>query len=438
MELVRGVPITTYCDENASSTRERLALFVQVCRAVQHAHAKGIIHRDLKPNNVLVTVHDGVAVPKVIDFGVATASGQPPLTDKTLFTSFAQMVGTPLYMSPEQAELSGLDVDGRSDVYSLGVLLYELLTGTTPLDTERLKRAAFDEVRRIIREEEPPKPSTRLNTIAQSTPGTAPKPGLGPCRLSSLMKGDIDWIVMKCLEKDRRRRYETAGALAADVGRYLVNQPITARPPTLRYRLGKFARRQRTAVTLGLALVFLLVATGAAAGWRTRAARRDATARLDQRNRARVRLYEAARVLPGRASDQISQGRYEGARETYAQFLKLAGEVYAPGELEMVHYRLKYASAVGNARRFGEAERLIAEAVADSKAYGSFGPWIDADACERLVYLYSISGQSEKGAALAPRLAELQRQLLITPYVRPPLVDSAPPSTVPHWSPSES
>ena len=257
MELVRGIPITEFCDQSRLTVRERIELFVTVCKAVQHAHQKGIIHRDLKPSNVMVTMHDDKAVVKVIDFGIAKAVGQQ-LTEKTLFTNFAQMIGTPLYMSPEQAQMSGLDVDTRSDIYALGVLLYELLTGSTPFDQQRLRTIAFDEIRRIIREEEPPKPSTRVSTVNAATTAASTNRGIDPRRLRQLIRGELDWIVMKCLEKDRNRRYETANGLALDLGRYLSNEQVQACPPSLAYRLRKFTRRHRTSI--GTAAMLLAIA----------------------------------------------------------------------------------------------------------------------------------------------------------------------------------
>src|SRR5206468_4025938 len=214
MELVRGIPITDYCDQNQLSPRDRMDLFITVCQAVQHAHQKGIIHRDIKPSNVLVTSHDGKPVAKVIDFGVAKAIHQH-LTERTIYTNFAQMIGTPLYMSPEQAEMSGLDIDTRSDIYSLGVLLYELLTGSTPLEKRQFARAAYDEIRRLIREEEPPRPSQRLST-SDTLPGLAASRKTEPAKLSKMLRGEVDWIVMKALEKDRTRRYETVNGFARD------------------------------------------------------------------------------------------------------------------------------------------------------------------------------------------------------------------------------
>jgi tetratricopeptide (TPR) repeat protein/tRNA A-37 threonylcarbamoyl transferase component Bud32 len=260
MELVKGTPITDYCDAHRLSTRQRLALFLDLCQAVQHAHQKGIIHRDLKPSNVLISVHDVTPVVKVIDFGVAKAIGGR-LTDKTVYTQFTQLIGTPLYMSPEQAGLSDIDVDTRSDVYSLGVLLYELLTGTTPFESEMLKKAGYDEMRRIIREDEPPRPSTRLSTMEQAALSTiAERRGLEPRRLSQQLRGELDWIVMKALEKDRGRRYESASALAADVQRYLNDEPVQACPPSKLYLLRKLVRRHKAGlgVAAGLLLAVLL------------------------------------------------------------------------------------------------------------------------------------------------------------------------------------
>ena len=245
MELVRGVPITEYCDQCRLTVRERLKLFESVCQAVQHAHQKGVIHRDIKPTNVLVAIPDGVPSPKIIDFGVAKAINQR-LTEQTLRTGFAQMLGTPLYMSPEQAEMSVLDVDTRSDIYSLGILLYELLTGSTPIEKSRLENASFDEVRRLIREDEPPLPSTRLSTIgAVGSSTVADKRRIEPLKFAQTIRGDLDWIAMKALEKDRTRRYSSAAALAEDIQRHLEDLPVTAGAPTLSYRARKFVRRHR-------------------------------------------------------------------------------------------------------------------------------------------------------------------------------------------------
>jgi tetratricopeptide (TPR) repeat protein len=276
MDLVKGLPITDYCDQAQLTPRERLELFVPLCQAVQHAHQKGIIHRDLKPSNVLVTLHDGTPLVKVIDFGIAKALGQS-LTDKTLFTGFAQMIGTPLYMSPEQAALSNTDVDTRSDIYSLGVLLYELLTGTTPFDKDRFKEMGYDELRRIIREEEPPRPSTRISTLGKAATTVATQRKSDPRRLSQLCRGELDWIVMKCLEKDRNRRYETASALAADVQRYLRDEPVLACPPSAWYRLRKFIRRKKTALAVASCVFLALTGIAGGFGWaaRDRAAREE-------------------------------------------------------------------------------------------------------------------------------------------------------------------
>ncbi len=248
MELVRGVPITRYCDEAGLGIRERLGLFIQVCQAVQHAHQKGIIHRDLKPSNVLVTLHDGEPVPKVIDFGIAKAT-QQELTEKTLFTQFQQLIGTPAYMSPEQAEMSGLDIDTRSDIYSLGVMLYELLVGRTPLESRELLKGGHEEIRRRIREQDPPKPSTRVSTLeGRERVLVARQRQVDPAALGAELRGDLDWIVLKALEKDRRRRYETANGLAQDLRRHLNHEPVLAAPPDRLYQMGRYIRRHRAAV----------------------------------------------------------------------------------------------------------------------------------------------------------------------------------------------
>jgi serine/threonine protein kinase/tetratricopeptide (TPR) repeat protein len=296
MELVRGIKITDYCDQNNLSTRERLDLFIQVCRAVQHAHQKGVIHRDIKPSNILVTVNDGVPMPKVIDFGIAKAT-QGRLTDRTLFTAFEQFIGTPAYMSPEQAVMTSLDIDTRSDIYSLGVLLYELLTGKTPFDAKALLQAGLDAMRRTILEVEPPKPSARLSTMLDAERATtASHRQTEPPKLIHLLKGDLDWIVMKCLEKDRTRRYETANGLAADIKRHLNTEPVVARPPSKLYEFQKSVRRHKFGFATAAALVTVLAVGLLVSAREAARANREARRALQAEAVAKERLAESQAV----------------------------------------------------------------------------------------------------------------------------------------------
>src|SRR5579863_6327225 len=287
MELVEGIKITDYCDQHSLPTRSRLELFTQVCDAIQHAHQKGIIHRDIKPSNILVTTGtDGRPAPKVIDFGVAKATGGQQLTDKTIFTARDMLIGTPAYMSPEQMSPMNADIDTRTDIYSLGVLLYELLTGTTPFDTRELLKAGFDEVRRVIRDEEPARPSTRLSTLMKAdAENFSKRHGTAPPRLIRELEGELDWIVMRALEKDRARRYATAHGLGVDVGRYLSGEPVSARPPSRLYKARKFVARNKLACA-SLATILVLVAAGLAV----------VTRLLVVGNRARVRAQHQQEV----------------------------------------------------------------------------------------------------------------------------------------------
>ncbi|MBL8763923.1 MAG: serine/threonine protein kinase [Phycisphaerae bacterium] len=316
MEHVRGVPLTEYCDQNKLTTRERLELFIPVCHAVQHAHQKGIIHRDIKPSNVLVTLKDGRPMPKVIDFGVAKAVSQR-LSERTIFTEQGRLLGTPEYMSPEQAGTTGLDVDTRTDIYSLGVVLYQLLSGSLPFDSKTLRRAGFDEIVRIIREEEPPKLSTRLSDLGELQTEMAQKRRSNPRTLVTQLRGELEWITMRSMEKDRTRRYPTAQELAEDVRRYLDNEPVLASPPSLTYRARKFVRRHRVAVFGGLALgsVLLVGLVGTTAGLaRAVAAERRATRDRDAARLAQARA-ETAEKAERAERDKTEQERQRAERE---------------------------------------------------------------------------------------------------------------------------
>ena len=323
MELIHGVNILEFCDKNNLDTRQRLELFIHVCNAIQHAHQKGIIHRDIKPSNILVTLHDGLPVPKVIDFGIAKAMIEP-LTDKTLFTKYGFFMGTPTYMSPEQAQYTGLDVDTRSDIYSLGVLLYELLTGKPPFDQNDLMSSGLDEMRRTLLECEPYRPSAKLKAYStEELTATAARRHIETSKLQSLLKGDLDWIVMKTLEKDRRRRYETANGLAMDIGRFLNNEPIVARPPSRRYRLQKLVQRNRIvflATGIVTLVVFVWLGTSTWMFFKEKQLRNLAVEAEQQAEQARqnevvLRREADARAEIARAAVMLNQGRLAEAEK---------------------------------------------------------------------------------------------------------------------------
>ena len=374
MELVRGVRITDYCDQHQLATADRLALFTHVCHAIQHAHQKGVIHRDIKPSNILVALHDGQPVPKVIDFGIAKAT-QGRLTEHTLFTAFEQFVGTPAYMSPEQAELGGVDVDTRADIYSLGVLLYELLAGTTPYDPATLRKAGLDEIRRIIREVEPPRPSTRLATLSDLDRSTiAQHRDTAPANLSGLLRGDLDWIVMRCLEKDRARRYETPGALAADIARHLENEPVLARPPSTSDRLGKLFARHKLAVAATTMVVVALVGGLGFSTWRY-FRETAALARAVAAEQVQVRLRtEAEAALTRATAAEQTQARLaaqaETARENEARQRAVADAARAN------ETRLRTAAEDGQARAQSEAARSAQVARLIAEMLKNVGPHV--------------------------------------------------------------
>jgi serine/threonine protein kinase len=345
MELVKGIPITRYCDEQRLTPRQRVELLVPVCQAVQHAHTKGIIHRDLKPSNVLVACYDALPVPKVIDFGVVKATG-PRLTERTLCTELGQVVGTLEYMSPEQAELTQLDIDTRSDVYSLGVLLYELLTGTTPLQRERVQATSLLEVLRLIREEEPQRPSTRLSATAQ-LPSVAASRGIEPRKLSGLLRGELDWVVMRALEKDRNRRYQSAGTLALDLLRYLRDEPVEAGPPGAGYRLRKLARRYKNALALAAAFAALLLAGMVVSTWlavRARQAEHQARAAQAEAHQAvndYFTLVSESTLLNDPTLEPLRQQLLQAALTYYQGFAqKHGGDPQLQGELAATYFRI--------------------------------------------------------------------------------------------------
>jgi serine/threonine protein kinase/Tfp pilus assembly protein PilF len=392
MELVRGMSISKYCDKNKLNTKERLDLFVQVCNAVQHAHQKGIIHRDIKPSNVMITLRDGKPVPKVIDFGIAKATSRT-LTEKTLFTRYAQMIGTPAYMSPEQAEFSELDIDTRTDIYSLGVLLYELLTGATPFSEEQLREAGYVEMQRIISEEEPLKPSTKLSTLGDTLTDVAEHRKASPDLLQKLVRGDLDWIVMMSLEKDRTRRYETANELAQDIQRHLSDEPVVAGPPSAVYKVKKFVRRNKMA----LAALCFLVLLGLVAGV---FAYREQHAQQQTHKEKRQHAVERAMLM-------AMSGDFEGAEKAIGE-AELLGASH--GSVRMIRGQLAlHRGDTGQAiEHLEQAVKLLPHSVAAhsllAHAYGadgqSYRSQITMDAIEKLTavtpedYLFKAHAES--------------------------------------------
>jgi serine/threonine protein kinase len=417
MELVRGIKITSFCDENNLSTGERLKLFMQVCRAIQHAHQKGVIHRDIKPSNILVADHDGVPVPKVIDFGVAKATTGQHLTDKTVFTAFEQFIGTPAYMSPEQAKFSGLDVDTRTDIYALGVLLYELLTGKTPLDHKELLAAGLEVMRRTICEKDPPRPSTRLSTMLESELTTTAKHRrIEPPKLVHLLRGDLDWIVMKALEKERGRRYETANGLAMDIERHLNNEPVVARPPSKRYLFQKLVRRNKLVFAAGAVIFASLVIGLVVSNWffvQEKAARRRAIAAEEQAqaiNRFLTEdlLFQATPEQNAREKKVTMEEVLQNAERRLDESAEIAQQPQLKATL-----RLAFGTTYFKLSALDEAERNLRPAFTWRR--NALGPQnLETLKAEHQLAEFLISGRSdhEEGGQLAREVWQARCRLL--------------------------
>jgi serine/threonine protein kinase len=410
MEYVKGEPITTYCDRHRLTTGERVRLFALVCDAVQHAHQKGVIHRDLKPSNILVTIRDDGPVPKIIDFGVAKATAMS-LTDRSLFTELGALIGTPAYMSPEQAEMTGLDIDTRTDVYALGVVLYELLTGALPFDRKMLRQAGLDEIRRIIREEEPPKPSTRLTQLGPASTDSAQNRHTEVSRLAGQLRGDLDWITMRALEKDRTRRYATANALATDLRRHLDDEPVSAGPPSAIYRTRKLVRRHRAAVAATVALVVALVGVAATLAVQARriAAQRDIAAR--ERDRAErvsaflVSLFKAA--TPDRAKGDTVTARelLDRGQQRLREELKDQPQIRAA----LLH---SIGEAYGALGREEAAEAAFTEALTVRRSATGRDRADLADTLNGLAGTFYTRGDLQRGEPLYREALQIRREVL--------------------------
>ncbi len=434
MELVKGIAITAYCDKHKLSTRDRLELFQKVCQAVQHAHQKGIIHRDLKPNNVLVALHDSCPVPKVIDFGIAKATSQR-LTDKTLFTEFRQFLGTPEYMSPDQAEVTALDVDTRTDIYSLGVMLYELLTGTTPFDAKTLREASYAEIQRIIREVEPPKPSARLQTLSttQDCAAIAAVRRLDPVALPRFARGDLDWIVMKAMEKDRTRRYATAKDLADDVGRHLRHEPVLAGPPGATYKLRKFVRRHRVGVVAGsivvvaLVVAFALAAVGLVEANRARGVAELARGRAQEQraaaessaDQARIEAEKSATVslfledMLGSVDPSQARGREVTVRFILDEAARKIDEGVLAGQPEVeAAIRTTLGETYEALGLYADAEVQLRAAVTMRAGSPAGEPPAALRSDHALARVLRVTGKFVEAEALLRRTAETQRRTL--------------------------
>ena len=450
MEYVKGEPITKYCDRQRLTMQERLELFIQVCEGVQHAHQKGIIHRDLKPSNVLVTVQDDRAVPKIIDFGVAKATAQP-LTERSLFTELGMIIGTLDYMSPEQAEMGGLDIDTRTDVYALGVILYELLTGTLPFDRDTLRKAALDDVRRTIRLKEPPRPSTRVKERGAASSEVAERRRTEPARLASRLRGDLDSITLKALEKDRTRRYQTANAFAMDVRRYLRNEPVSAQAPSTLYRMQRFIRRHRVGAAAAVALLVALVlgVAGTTVGL-VRARRAEVQAREEAAIASRVseflvKLFEVsdpgeargnsitAREILDRGAEQIrrdlgdqtqvqarliytmgnvydSLGLYNAGAALLEEALKKREVLLGPEHPEVAEACDRLGDVYRKQGRYAEAEPLLKRAVAIRERRFSPNAPLIADSLTSLGNLYQSMGRLDDAQPVLDRALAIRER----------------------------